>query len=196
MRKYSLAAIAATAVTLLVCLLSALTEPAIFNQPESLAAKLNWILMRPVASRFVIPAVCALLAALALTRKISLGMCSLLTLVNLLAYGGYYALVGGNVFKFSAWFYNAIEVIFHVSPVWFAAILVLGVVEKKPVVWALSALGLAMIVFLRSVVVLAFPQTPAAASSLDIVMGGSLALIALLAVYDWVSRKRVREVLP
>lgn len=198
MKKYTLVAVGAIAPTLLVCLLSALILPAFLNasDPDSLAVKLYLLLMRPVASRYVIPTVCAGLAALALTRKISLGLCSLLTLVNLLAYGGYFAITGGNIFKFSAWFYNAIEVILHVAPVWFAAILVLGFVEKKPVVWALSALGLAMLVYLRSVVVVLFPNTPAAGSSLDIVMGGSLVIIALLAVYDWAAGKKRKEVLP
>ena len=176
MKKYTLLAIGATAVTLLVCLLSALTA--------------SDILLNPFALEVVIPAVCMTLAALALTGKISLGICGLLTLVNLCAFGCCRAGAGGHFLKVSAWFVLSQSLILQISPVWFAAILVLGVVKKRPVVWALSALGLALVGFFVTVIVLLFSGTQTVMNWLYMVTGGSLALIALLAVCDWLTARK------
>ena len=170
MKKYTLAAIGATAVTFLVCLAAGQYA----NHLDSFA------------SEVVIPAVCTMLVAFTLTGKISLGFCGLLTLVNLFAFGCYRA----RVVNVSAWFVLPQSLILQISPVWFAPIAVWGFVKKKPVVWALSALGLVLTTFGMVVIALALAYTPAAMKGLYTVTGGALVLMALLAVYDWVSRKR------
>ena len=193
MKKYRVLAWILTAVSFLACVLTAASRIALLQQSQGWFAGLCINLSRFVYSG-LLPAVCMVLLGFMLLKKISLGLCCLLTLVNFTICGISTA-AGGDLSRLMnvyAWYVNAQGLIMKVCPVWFTAVLVFGAMEKKPVIWLISAAGLLMMIFLQTVVPAAFSGTTASEVLLHLVTGGSLVLIALLGIYDRRSPGRAR----
>ncbi|MBO4288574.1 MAG: hypothetical protein J5865_00550 [Lachnospiraceae bacterium] len=185
MKKANILALALTAVTLAACVLMAASQIALLQQSQSWFARSS-----PALSRFVqsglIPVVCMLLLALAMLQKISVGMCSLLTLVIFVIYGICTVAPSGfpGLLDPAAWFVNSQGLIMSVCPVWFTAMLVYGAMEKRPVIWIVSGVGLLLLIFLQAVVPSVLADTKASGILLHAITGGSLALIAALGIHD------------
>ena len=190
MRKYMLAVIAATSITLLLCLAGALTRPGLFGPSKEWVTEIHMVLQRPLALRYVIPAVCSMFVALTLSRKISLRVCGLMTLINISIYAGSIVFLTEGFFRVQSWFFNSQELIVIINPIWFSGIAVFGIQEKRPFIWILCIFGLAMMIFLQSIIAVAYSGTPTAYAWFKIVTGGSLVLIAALTVYDWLIARR------
>ena len=179
MKKYTVIAIVLTFLTAAACLACYLTRFWLRDPIDPEKAQLHMNLLRFTGS-ILIPAVCMAFAALLLLGKLSLGKCALFTLLNLFMYGVCEAALAGAVLDPQAWFVNMQGQILKVCPLWFTAVLVYGAMEKKTYIWILSGIGLALLIYLQTVVVLAFPNTKAAAVSFTAVTIAAPVLVAAL----------------
>ena len=187
-----IAAAAAVAVTLGVCLLAVLTRPHWIESPDSWA-KINKVLLSPLADSYLIPAACAMFLALTLVKKMRLCLCSLFTLMELLIYGWFHAYAGGLNGGFTAILLNMSSLLFRVIPVWFAAVTVHGFREKTPFIWIGGILGFLLYPVLMPLAMTVFYDTQTAITCLNVVTYGTLIIIAGLGIWDLVMSSVPKE---
>ncbi len=189
MKKHPMIATVLTVLTALVCLACYLTQSWLQDPADPEKVRLHMDLLK-FAGSVLIPAVCMAFAALLLLGKLSLGKCALFTLITLFVYGVCQAAMAGAALDPQAWFVNMQGQILKVCPLWFTAILVYGAMEKRTLVWILSAAGLVLLIYLQTVVVMAFPNTTAAAVSFTAVTSVSLVLVASLGICGRLTAER------
>ena len=189
MKKYTIIATVLAVLTAAVCLACYLTHFWLEDPVDPEKARLHMDLLRFTGS-ILIPAVCLAFAALLLLGKLSLEKCAVFTLIVLFVHGVCQAAMAGAALDPQAWFVNMQGQILKICPLWFTAILVYGAMEKKTLVWILSAAGLVLLIYLQTVVVLAFPNTTAAAVSFTAVTSVSLVLVVSLGICGRLTAER------
>lgn len=192
MKKYTIIATVLAVLTAAVCLACYLTHFWFEDPVDPEKARLHMDLLRFTGS-ILIPAVCLAFAALLLLGKLSLEKCAVFTLIVLFVHGVCQAAMAGAALDLQAWFVNMQGQILKICPLWFTAILVYGAMEKKTLVWILSAAGLVLLIYLQTVVVLAFPNTSVAAASFTTVTIVSLVLVAALGICGVLTAERTGE---
>lgn|GEM_PF-484536 len=187
-----IAAAAAVAVTLGICLLAVLTRPHWIDSPDSWA-RINKVLLSPIVDSYLIPAACAMFLALTLGKKMRLFLCCLFTLMELLIYGFFHAYAGGLNGSLVTIILNMSSLLLRVIPVWFAAVTVLGFMEKTPFIWIGGILGFLLYPVLMPLAMTAFYDTQAAITCLNVVSYGTIIIIAGLGIWDLATSSGKKE---
>ena len=190
-KKAVLLAVAFTGIILLGCLFALLIKP---KYPLSPAfwSRLNSIMFSSLFPKIMIPAVCSSLAAFVLKEKISLSLCGLLTLINVIGYGCFRFANDANYVSFSVFDLLAYsgELVFLVGEIWFATVLVHGFMVKKPFIWIISIIGLLLPIIIPVISILPIRETRPAFILAYISTIAELLLFVVLTVFDWFTGRK------
>ena len=185
-------ALALTGSTILLYVFALLIRPNFPLSPTFLAG-LNRILFQVLLPKMIVPAVCMILAVLVAARRLRPGPGSLLTMILLIGNACFHLAnqavsSGGDVV--AALFIYGGELVLTIGAVWFAAMLVYGILEKRAFVWTVGIVGTVVpVLYPIAAEALLRDAQPAFVLSY-VVTGTELLLFAALAVYDFLSGKK------
>ena len=189
-KKYTAIAIAVAGTTLLLSLFALLIRP-VNPLSNTFWASLNRLLFGSFADDYIFPVVCAILSMLVVTKKIRLRLGGLLILASVLthAFLNYYN-DSQPVDLLNILFPYAGNLLFKAGAIWFGAMLIHGIMERRTFVWVISILGI-LLPFVVPIVSISSIQytTPAfilAYTSASV----EYLLFLLLIAYDWLKGKQ------